>query len=258
MKAILTGHKGFIGKRLLAKLKELNVYTWLVEINERIDEAMVEQCDIIFHVGAISDTTLQDSREMLYHNYECSKLLFDLAQKHDKHVVYSSSAANYGSGDGIPNNIYGWSKKLAEDYGTKTCSKFTALRYFNVYGPGEEHKGKMASVAYQAYKRGDFKLFPNKPRRDFIYVDDVVDANIHALIFRPNGVFDIGYGEARTFESLLDGMDIKYEYTKDVAIPQWYQFHTCANKNKRLPGWTPKYNIEKGTNEYKKYLKETI
>ena len=109
-------------------------------------ENQVKNCDGIFHIGAISDTTLQDCNEMLYWNYTLSKKLFDLARKYDKKVVYSSSAATYGLGNGIPTNIYGWSKQLAEEYGLKANEKFVALRYFNVYGPGEEHKGKMASL----------------------------------------------------------------------------------------------------------------
>ena len=167
--------------------------------------------------------------------------------------MYSSSAATYGLGDNLPTNIYGWSKKLAEEYGLKACKKFVALRYFNVYGPGEDHKGKMASVAYQAYKKGSFTLFPQKPKRDFVYIDDVVNANLAASKL-DRGVFDVGYGEAVLFEDLVKGMNIKFDYTTKDKIPGWYQFHTCANKNMRIPGWEPKYNVKKGTNLYKSYL----
>ena len=163
MKVLLTGHKGFIGSNLLKKLNELSHQ---VSCLERVDnfeveqiEAIIKQIEVIFHVGAISDTTLQDANEMLYYNYSISKLIFDLANKHNVKVIYSSSAANYGDGDSIPNNIYGWSKLLAENYGLNVCDKFVALRYFNVYGLGEQHKGKMASVAYQAWTSHTFKLF---------------------------------------------------------------------------------------------------
>ena len=97
------------------------------------------------------------------YNYEFSRKLFDYAESFDKKVVYSSSAANTGD-NGMPSNIYGWSKYVTENYGMAKVSNFVALRYFNVYGPGEEHKGKMASVAYQAYQKGEFKLFPKKPK----------------------------------------------------------------------------------------------
>ena len=257
-KVLITGHKGFIGSNFLKKAKKLGWYCLTLEANQYYSmnvEQMVKQCDGIFHIGAISDTTLQDCNKMLYYNYTLSKKLFDLARKYDKKVIYSSSAATYGLGDNLPTNIYGWSKKLAEEYGLKACKKFVALRYFNVYGPGEENKGKMASVAYQAYKKGSFTLFPKKPTRDFIYVNDVVNANLAAFKL-DRGVFDIGYGKSSLFEDLVNGMDIKFNYTTEDKIPSWYQYYTCANTKLRIPGWKPKYSVKKGTKKYKKYLDE--
>ncbi len=257
MKVVLTGSNGFIGKNLLHKFKDLNWYVWEINVDESTNiapeygtiENMIKQCDGIFHVGAITDTTLNDYNKMLYYNYTLSKIIFDLAKKYDKKVVYSSSAATYGLGNNIPTNIYGWSKKLAEEYGLKACEKFVALRYFNVYGPGEEHKGKMASVAYQAYQKGSFTLFPNKPLRDFIYIKDVVNANLAAFKL-DRGVFDVGYGEPMLFEDLVSGMGIKYDYTTEDKIPSWYQYYTCADKNMRIPGWEPYYPVSDGTFDY--------
>tara|TARA_R110000803_G_scaffold188684_1_gene251142 strand:+ start:175 stop:960 length:786 start_codon:yes stop_codon:yes gene_type:complete len=260
MRVVLTGSKGFIGGALLKALKKNNDYIYLLDQdknqweNDQALEQTISQCDIIFHVGAISDTTLTDCNEMLYWNYTCSKKLFDLARKYDKKVVYSSSAATYGLGNDLPTNIYGWSKKLAEEYGLKACEKFVALRYFNVYGPGEEHKGKMASVAYQAYKKGSFTLFPKNPKRDFVYIKDVVNANLMAARL-DRGVFDVGYGKAVPFEELVDGMNIEYNYTTEDKIPSWYQYHTCADKNMRVPGWDPIYNVIDGTFDYLNKLK---
>ena len=265
MKILLTGHKGFIGSNLLEKLRSLdhqiitidkkfldNIF-WRVLLDEHL-----KQVDLIFHVGAISDTTLQDSTKMFKYNYLFSKELFDLAQKQSKKVIYSSSASCFGDGDGVPNNTYGWSKLLAEDYGMVRCDRFVSLRYFNVYGRGEGHKGGMASVAHRAYSEGGFKLFPVKAKRDFIYIDDVVDANICAMS-SPKGIYEVGTGEANTFESLLDGMGVKYTYyhTKN-EVPFWYQYYTCANKTKRVLGWEPKFNIKSGTKKYKKYLNEIL
>ena len=259
MKVLLTGHKGFIGSNLLEKLKELGHYVYCLEKDDNYDElhleSIIKQCEVIFHVGAISDTTLQNPNEMLYYNYVLSKRIFDLARKHNVKVVYSSSAANYGDGNGVPNNIYGWSKLLAEEYGLKACERFIALRYFNVYGPGEEHKGKMASIAYQAYIQGDFKLFPGDIKRDFIYINDVVHANIHASTLE-RGVFDVGTGNAETFQNLVGGMNIPYGYHNENKIPGWYQYFTQADKNKFMPGWTPIYDVEEGTYMYKKYLEK--
>lgn len=283
MKILLTGHKGFIGSCLLEKLETLNHDVLVVEAecgglpSYQMLDSLLKQSDLVFHVGAISDTSLQDSNKMMKYNYLFSKDLFDAAQKYKKKIIYSSSAACSGNGDDIPNNIYGWSKLLAENYGMAKCSEFVSLRYFNVYGPGEEEKGRMASVAYQAWemamekaainrkirlrekvdsslkKDHFFKLFPNKPRRDFIYIDDVVEANLCAMSSE-KGIYEVGYGEARTFESLLEGMGLEYRYHKSDRIPSWYQHHTCADKDKRLLGWTPKFNVESGTKEYRDHL----
>ena len=262
MKVLLTGSEGFIGSNLLKEFTKLGWYVWTLDVDESTNkapeygvlESIVKQCDGIFHVGAISDTTLHDCNKMLYYNYTLSKNIFDLARKYDKKVIYSSSAATYGLGDGLPTNIYGWSKKLAEEYGLKSCEKFVALRYFNVYGPGEKNKGKMASVAYQAYQKGSFTLFPKKPLRDFIYIKDVVDANLTAFKL-DRGVYDVGYGEPALFEDLVSGMGIEFNYTTEDKIPSWYQYYTCANKSMRIPGWAPRYNIIEGTSDYKNNLK---
>ena len=257
MKILITGYKGFIGSNLLRQLSGdiikieksfLNNDNW-----KDLLYSYVESVDVIFHVGAISDTSLQDSTEMLKYNYLFSKELFDLAQKHKKKVVYSSSAACYGNGDGIPNNIYGWSKLLAEQYGMVKCDEFVALRYFNVYGPGEDNKGKMSSVALQVWNKEITKLFPKKPKRDFVYIDDVISANIHA-INSPKGIYEVGSGEARTFEDVLGNMEIKYTYHSEDKIPEWYQFYTKSDKSKWLSSWNPKYNLEKGIKKYKEYL----
>ena len=257
-KYIVTGTDGFIGKKVAKAIEAsgndvisiTQFNGWDLELSDKVKE-----CDGIFHIGAISDTTVQDANKMLYFNYTLSKRLFDLARKYDKKIVYSSSAANYGSGDGIPNNIYGWSKLLAEEYGLKACEKFVALRYFNVYGPGEEHKGKMASVAYQSYLQGDFKLFPGEIRRDFVFIDDVVEANLQAMKL-DRGLFDVGTGNAEKFEDLVGGMNIQFDYHTEDKIPKWYQFFTQADRKKFIPGWEPLYNVKKGTKLYREYLDE--
>ena len=259
MKYLVTGHKGFVGSNLLKNLSGdvETLESWIVNEDYcyRILEDIIKEVDVIFHIGAISDTTLQDSTEMLRYNYAFSKELFDYAQKYGKKVIYSSSAACYGDGGGMPLNIYGWSKLMAEQYGMAKCNDFVALRYFNVYGPGENHKGKMSSVALQSWNGEINKLFPQKPKRDFVYIDDVVSANIHAIT-SPKGVY--GSGEARTFEDVLDNMEIKYSYHSEDKIPEWYQFYTKSDKSKWLPEWKPKYNLEKGIKKYKDYLDENL
>jgi len=257
MKCLVTGHNGFIGKNLLNHLTTDEVTTLEKDflLDENWEKKLIEyvdSVDVIFHIGAISDTSLQDYNEMLKYNYYFSTKLFDYAQLKNKRVVYSSSAAIYGT-SGLPTNIYGWSKLMAEDYGMKTCDKFISLRYFNVYGPGEEHKGKMASVVYQAHKRGDFKLFPGKPKRDFIYVYDVVTANLMGAS-ASKGIYEVGSGETNTFESMLESFNVPYTYHSKDMIPSWYQYNTKADKSKWIPGWKPNYSLQKGLKNYREYL----
>tara|TARA_R100001163_G_C5023200_1_gene165455 strand:- start:128 stop:913 length:786 start_codon:yes stop_codon:yes gene_type:complete len=261
MKIIITGWNGFIGRNVMKKL--IDDHECQLIDSDLIDrpswknqlDFYVQNTDVILHIGAISDTTLQDSNEMLKYNYIFSKNLFDLAKKYNKKVIYSSSAANTGT-DGTPSNIYGWSKLLAEQYGLALNFDFVALRYFNVYGPGEERKGKMASVAYQSYQNGSFMLFPQKPKRDFVYVKDIVSATIYPLFNNiESGVYEVGSGEARLFEDVLDLMEIPYEYKQEYEIPNWYQYHTKSDKSKWMPGWEPEYDLESGIKDYKDFLK---
>jgi nucleoside-diphosphate-sugar epimerase len=160
-------------------------------------------------------------------------------------MIYSSSAASYGTNGEHPSNLYGWSKYVAEQYVISNGG--IALRYFNVYGPGEEHKGNMASMAYQMMKAGHAKLFPGKPKRDFIYVDDVAIANLHAFAHYnvlSGKKYDVGLGEAHSFEYIAEALEIPYTYHDPSAIPEGYQFHTCSNPRNWMPGWAPEYSIK--------------
>jgi len=137
-----------------------------------------------------------------------------------------------------------------------------ALRYFNVYGPGEEHKKNMASFVYQAYlnrKSGQsVNLFPGEPKRDFVYIDDVVAANIQALVSfeaEKGRYFEVGSGSANTFETLLELMQIEYGYELQENIPTGYQFYTCSDPARWLPNWKPQYDIKQGIAAYLEYLK---
>ena len=146
---------------------------------------------------------------------------------------------------------------MGEDY--VVANGGIALRYFNVYGPGEEHKGKMASMIYQNLNNTEIKLFPGKPKRDFVYIDDIVDANLYALknydTLKGNW-YEVGSGEANTFETIFDNLGLPYTYHSQSEIPNGYQFQTLSLENKWMPGWKPKFNLKKGLKEYKKYLNE--
>jgi ADP-L-glycero-D-manno-heptose 6-epimerase len=262
-KAIITGTKGFIGKNLKKEIEnnfdvfEINEdifdeYNWEMLLHEHLYH---NKPDVVFHVGACSDTLEQNVNYMMTRNFESTKIIVDFCKEENVPLIYSSSAASYGDNDSYPSNLYGWSKYVAEKY--VISNGMVALRYFNVYGPGEEHKGKMASVAYQMmekYKKGQkVKLFPLDPKRDFVYIKDVISANLYAFNNYKTikgSYYDVGFGEPRTFEDVMDILEIKYSYHDYDMIPKGYQFYTCSNSNKWMKGWKPEYNLEKGLTDY--------
>jgi ADP-L-glycero-D-manno-heptose 6-epimerase len=267
-KIVITGTDGFIGKNLYNKIKDeycimqLNENTFDKERWWEILHYFLKQFqpDAIFHVGACSNTLETDVNYMMTRNYEYTKIVSDYCVKNNVKLIYSSSAANYGINNTFPSNLYGWSKYIAENYVVKNGG--IALRYFNVYGPGESHKENMASVAYQMKQNDNkgniVKLFPNNPKRDFVYIDDVIDANLYALNFYDElkaKWYEVGSGEARSFEDVLRLMNIPFEYTEEKDIPKGYQMFTKSKKDKWMKGWEPKFNLENGIEIYKNYLK---
>ncbi|HEU4351137.1 MAG TPA: ADP-glyceromanno-heptose 6-epimerase [Burkholderiales bacterium] len=250
MYCIVTGAAGFIGSKLVEGLNRCGVTDVIAvdnlaradkfrnlagaEIADYLDQAEfiahLERFDgavaAVFHQGACSDTMETDGRYMLDNNYTYSRRLLDWCQDEEVPFIYASSASVYGAGPEFreerscekPLNVYGYSKFLFDQYvrrmlDTRT-SQVAGLRYFNVYGPNEQHKGRMASVAYHAYQQllngGKVKLFvgsggyaDGEQRRDFVYVEDVVDVNLWLLERREvSGVFNCGTGRAQTFNEL--------------------------------------------------------
>jgi len=260
---LITGTQGFIGSNLLFELSDrfriseinediFNNENWVNKLTTTLDEIIP---DVIFHVGACSDTLETDVNYMMTRNFEFTKILSEYCLDNDVKLIYSSSAANYGTNGLYPSNLYGWSKYVAEQCVIQNGG--VALRYFNVYGPGEEHKGRMASVAYQMMKKikdgEDVKLFPGNPKRDFVYVKDVISANIFAYENFDDlqySYYDVGYGEARSFEDVMDTLGIPYTYHNEKDIPVGYQFFTQCDFKKWMPGWRPKYTLEGGLQDY--------
>jgi ADP-L-glycero-D-manno-heptose 6-epimerase len=265
---LVTGYLGFIGRELFKTLSNsgLQVFglgdeyfkapDWRLALANELENS---NPSLVFHVGACSNTLESDVQLMMTRNYESTKAIADWCASNDRKLVYSSSAANYGE-DGIyPSNLYGWSKYTAEDYVINRGG--IALRYFNVYGPGEELKGNMASFVHQAYVKNLIKerifIFPNKPRRDFVYIDDIIEANIYAsenYSSLKGDYYEVSTGVASSFEQLLELLELEFSYYAEQDIPKGYQFFTCGNKNKWLPGWQPKYNLGNGIKKYKEYL----
>jgi len=182
--------------------------------------------DVVLHQGACSDTMEQNGRLMLESNYRCSRNLLDACQAQGTRLLYASSAAVYGGSDTFrehaacerPLNVYGYSKLLFDNVVRSrlggTALQVAGFRYFNVYGPRERHKGRMASVAFHNYGEfrdaGAVRLFgayggygAGEQQRDFVYVDDVVAVNLWFLDHPDrSGVFNLGTGRAQAFNDV--------------------------------------------------------
>jgi ADP-L-glycero-D-manno-heptose 6-epimerase len=269
---LVTGSSGFVGRNLMSALKAkylvvegfdnnyLRVNDWKNSLIEKLNNL---NPSTIFHVGACSNTLEQNVQYMMIHNYESTKVITDWCLLHNREIIYSSSAANYGESGLYPSNLYGWSKYVAEDYVTKSGG--LALRYFNIYGPGEEDKGIMASFLYQAYLKNKstkkIYLFPGNPLRDFVYINDVLSANLYAkqnFSELRGRYFEVSTGVASSFEEVLEIFGLPYEYSGIEQIPPGYQFYTCGDSTKWMKGWNPSYNLNKGIAEYKSYLEEVV
>ncbi len=267
---LVTGSKGFIGKNLLNHLGQIEQSVQCIDADYFQDEDWkrsllnsLEKCNpkAIFHVGACSNTLEDNVQLMMKQNYESTKLISNWCTENKRKLIYSSSAANYGVDGRYPSNLYGWSKYVAEDYVCKNGG--ISLRYFNVYGPGEENKGLMSSYLYQAFvnkNQGNKAiLFPGSPSRDFVYIKDVIDANVYALENFPKlagGYYDVATGSSRLFEDVLNLAGIEFSYAEELQIPSGYQFYTCGDPKKWMDGWKPVFSLEEGVADYLTYLQK--
>ncbi|WP_374348054.1 ADP-glyceromanno-heptose 6-epimerase [Chitinimonas sp.] len=252
MYTVVTGAAGFIGSNLIRalnargltdiiavdNLKNGDKFRNLVdcEIAHYVDkEDFIEQLDsgdfddeidAVLHQGACSDTMEQDGRYMLDNNYQYSLALLDYCQLEKIPFIYASSASVYGAGKVFsearecegPLNVYGYSKFLFDQIvrrrSDELSTQVVGLRYFNVYGMRENHKGRMASVAWHHFhqyrEHGKVKLFAGcdgygngEQRRDFVSVEDVVKVNLHFLDHPgQSGIFNLGTGRAQSFNEL--------------------------------------------------------
>ncbi len=251
MRLVVTGAAGMIGANLLRGLNALGVddivavddlhhgakYANLLGANiadyfdrdefyPRFARGEFGRVDAVLHQGACSDTMEHDGRLMMAQNYRCTKDLLDACQAHGTRLIYASSAAVYGGSTVFreappheqPLNVYGYSKLLADQVVRRLLpasgAQVVGLRYFNVYGPHEQHKGRMASVAFhhstQYRAEGRVRLFgayggygPGEQARDFVSVDDVVAINLWFLQHGGvKGVFNVGSGRAQPFNDV--------------------------------------------------------
>ena len=237
-----------------------------------------EEFDGIFHLASITDTTLHDQFPQVHDNVESFRRLLRFAQPTRTRIVYASSAATYGAASGVnreaheaaPANVYAFSKVIMDNLARRAAAddpdwKIVGLRYFNVYGPREAHKGVPASMILhlsrqmKAGKRP--RIFKHgEQKRDFVYVKDIVQGTLRALAAKKSGIYNLGSGAARSFNELIGilnkslGTNFEPEYFDNPHAH--YQNHTEAdltNVRKSL-GYEPKFPLEKGVADYMRWL----
>jgi ADP-L-glycero-D-manno-heptose 6-epimerase len=308
---IVTGAAGFIGSYLIKKLNQENFNSIIavdqfdhaiknknlegLRIQERVDlgqfmewlDVNHELTEFIFHIGAITDTSEFDTTKLDRFNTQYTKDIWTRCVKYQIPLVYASSAATYGLGEQgyddneslipalKPLNPYGQSKQDFDVWALEQKKKpffWAGLKFFNVYGPHEYHKGRMASVIWHSFtqiqKTGKMKLFRShnpqykdgEQMRDFVYVKDVVDVCYFLMRHRKNsGIYNLGSGKARTFLDLTKAVfkalkkpeNIEFIDTP-VDIRDNYQYFTEAKMDKlRAAGYEKEFaSLEEGTTDY--------
>lgn len=305
---IVTGGAGFIGSNIVKTLNDRGRNDILVvddlsdghkfiniadcDISDYLDKdeflARVNsgqswgQVDAIFHEGACSTTTEWDGRFMMENNFEYSKHLLHYCLRHKIPYYYASSAAVYGGSDTFkeeaafekPLNVYGYSKLLFDNYLrklpiTEQTIPVAGFRYFNVYGPREQHKGSMSSVAYhfneQIKKDSVCRLFAGhegyadgEQQRDFVFVDDVVAVNLWAMEKGLSGIYNLGTGACQRFNDVANAVIDWHKNGKKSYIPfpdhlkGAYQSYTQADMSKlRSAGYQDAFHtVEQGVAKY--------
>lgn len=272
-------NKNLIGKKIKEKVERTQFFTWL--------DANFREVEFIFHIGARTDTTEFDKSIFDELNVNYSKEIWNRCVEYQIPLVYASSAATYGLGElgydddeskipGLkPLNPYGDSKNDFDIWALQQVKKpffWAGLKFFNVYGPNEYHKGRMASVIWHAFRqineKGSLNLFRShrpdygdgEQMRDFIYVKDLIDVCIFFMEHRKNsGIYNLGTGIARSFNDLgkstfaAMGKEAVINYIDTpIDIRDKYQYFTEANMSKlRQIGFTqPFHTLEEGVKDY--------
>ena len=237
-----------------------------------------EKFDAIFHLASITDTTLHDQFVQVHDNVESFRQLLRFAKPTKTRVIYASSASTYGaakvasmeSNGAAPANVYAFSKVIMDNLARRAAQEspdwiIVGLRYFNVYGPREAHKGVPASMIFHLSKQMKAGQRPRifkhgEQKRDFVYVKDIVDGSICCLEAAQSGIYNLGYGQARSFNELIDilnrslGTNFEADYIDNPHAH--YQNFTQADLNnvRNAIGYEPQYSLEKGVADYMKWL----
>jgi len=283
----LTGAGGFIGSVVLGYLNKQGIndvylfddlptgdqfknligkqYLGLHSTKEIVSD--ISSFDCVIHIGANSSTLERDWSSIYNTNVSSTRRWHDLCREHGKKFIFTSSAAVYGNGTG-PLNHYAFSKHVSE----QEITNGVILRLFNVYGPNESHKGRMASTIYHWYNQlqqnGKIKIFENSNNyyRDFIYVEDVARTVCHFINNYQPGIYDVGTGESVNFESIANIVINEFGSGEKEYIPmpddlkEQYQLDTKANTSGLVDAGldvSEFFEAWQGIQEYVKYLKST-
>lgn len=277
-------NRNLVGKKIQEKVERENFFDWL--------DANYQEVEFCFHIGARTDTTEFDVEIFNKLNLNYSKKIWKKCYEYQIPLVYASSAATYGLGENgyddneslipqlKPLNPYGDSKNDFDIWALKQEEQpffWAGLKFFNVYGPNEFHKGRMASVIWHTFnqikKTGGMKLFRShnpefkdgEQMRDFVYVKDVVEVCMFLMHHRKNsGIYNLGSGKARTFIDLVKNTFKFLEIEEVISfvdtpedIRDKYQYFTEANmsKLKSIGYERPFHTLEEGVSDYvKNYL----
>ena len=237
-----------------------------------------ERFDAIFHMASITDTTLHDQFIQIHDNVESFRRLLAFAEKSHTRVIYASSGSTYGATTkpsteadrSAPANVYAFSKVIMDNLAQRRAHEFSdwviiGLKFFNVYGPREAHKGVPASMVYhlsRQMKAGQRpRIFKHgEQKRDFVYVKDVVDGMIRALDAYRSGIYNLGSGKAHSFNELIQvlnkslGTNFEPEYIDNPHAH--YQNFTEADleKVRGALGYKPRFTLESGVQDYMEWL----
>ena len=236
---------------------------------------------VVFHLASITDTTVTDPRQMIFNNVEGFRRTAEFASTSMTPLVFASSAAVYGvcrSGRMTedhrvrPANVYGFSKLLLENLARRYADaspgfRVVGLRYFNVYGPGEAHKGAASSMIYQLARQIRAGKRPRifkygEQKRDFVYIADAVEATLLAAEAQRSGIYNVGSGHATSFNEVVALLNKALGTAHDPDYfdnpYSFYQPHTEADVTHARAelGYAPKYPIDRGVAEYVKQLME--
>jgi len=237
-----------------------------------------ERFDAIFHLASITDTTNHDQFEQVHDNVESFRRILNFARATKTRIIYASSASIYGavtdasveSNGAAPANVYSFSKVIMDNIAVREANEspdwiIIGLRYFNVYGPREAHKGVPASMIYHLSKQMKAGQRPRifkhgEQKRDFVYVKDAVEGTILALEVSESGIYNLGCGQARSFNELVNilnkclGTNFQPDYFDNPHAH--YQNFTEADlkKVRNALGYEPQFSLERGVADYMHWL----